>query len=41
MSGESSRETMTEYLLALLDEGAFTRYLAPDVALDLESRSSS
>lgn len=35
MSVESSRETMTEYLLALLDEGAFTRYLAPDVTLAL------
>ncbi len=35
MSVDSSRETLTEYLLALLYGGAYTRYLAPDVALTI------
>ncbi len=35
MSVETTRETMNAYLLAVLDQGAYARYLAPDVVLTI------
>ena len=35
MSVESTRDTMNAYLLAVLDQGAYARYLAPDVVLTI------
>ena len=35
MSVETTRETMNAYLLAVLDQGAYARYLAPDVILTI------